>query len=215
LKVAFIEGDGKVEEKFVTGFYGEIEVPIKAIDASSKSVQLKVEIDKNEIENIELFTLPRLNTLKIKMNKLKTIATSIMFKINGKIISPDSFKNSINSFLLSEGFSTAENNVNNKDLKDDVLNQVNETNADLFLNIFFEITGSNTVGGYDNMFYANCTASLNLYQLPSGRLLQSESFATQKGFGSTLSNASWDGFSKVQTIVNKYVQNNLSNIGGR
>ncbi|MDP8269731.1 MAG: hypothetical protein P9L97_13515 [Candidatus Tenebribacter davisii] len=215
LKATFIEGDGNIEEKFVTGFYGEIEIPVKAIDASNKTIQLKVEIDKNEIDNINIFSLPPLNTMKIKMHKLKTIATSIMFKNNGNNISPDSFKNSINSILLSKGFSTTEKNVNIKDLNDDILNQINTTNADLFLNIYFEITDSNTVGGYDNMFYANCTATLNLYQLPSGRLLQSESFTTQKGFGSTRSNASWDGFSKVQTFVKKYVQNNLTNMGGR
>jgi len=212
LKISVIEGKASFPREIETGNYGQIELLIKKIDASYTSSVLKIEIDLDRINKTALFSLPVLSSLAVPIQKLKTIAVSLTFSNNGNISSPPNLLSSLKSSILAKGFSVTEVFFPKEKMTSQEIDDVKRSNADYFLNIYIATSNAQTVGGYQNMFNADCTGSISLYQLPLGEIVATEPLTLEKGFGSSASSAGSNAYGKVESSTKNKVEKILSKL---
>ncbi|MDP8321586.1 MAG: hypothetical protein RAO94_04450 [Candidatus Stygibacter australis] len=210
LKANTVRGRVDMQTSFISGEYGQSELNIHNIDASYPLTTLKIEVDTDKIENID--KLPSISTLDINLQRMRTITISVSYKNGSSITTPRSLNQEIKSQVLSKGFSATEISITHQNLGQLDLNQINATNADIFLQIYLEADNASTVGGYNNMYVTSGQGIVSLYRMPQGILIASEPISKEEGFGASAENAGITAFGKLEPKVNKIVQQILNKL---
>ena len=201
LKAEFIQGTGIIQGNMQSETYGQAVLPISQVDPTYKITSIHIEIDKQRIPGIDLFSLPPMPSTLIELKKIKTIALSISFFNDEEMIEPDDLKNTVKSILLNSGLSVLSVLITGNYVNQDDIKAVNTTNADYLLFINARTGTSSTVGGYDNMFTTTCSGVISVHKLPQGNMISSENIDVSKGFGVSTKIAGWEAFGKLKDEI--------------
>ncbi len=211
LLITIIEGKAKIRNEVETGQYGQVEFLIDEIDASYSKTIVKFEVDVEKIKKEGKFVAIA-SSLTFTMEKMQTVGISISVSKNSQFSNTSNLMQTIKSSILYNGFSVVEINFNKKNLGPTDIETINKHNPDYFLNIYFDLTDGKTVGGYSNMFNAECSANISIYKMPTGNLKDSQSFNSEKGFGASAQNAQLNAFGKIVSMIEQKIQTILGKI---
>jgi hypothetical protein len=210
LKAKFIQGNGIIHGNIQTETYGQAELQINQVDPTYRISSIHVEIDKQRMPGINLFSLPPMPSTLIELKKIKTIALSITFQNEDNIVEPEDLKNTIRTILLNSGFSVLSVLISNNNVNQSDIQAINDTNSDFLLFINTRAGISSTVGGYENMFATTCSGVVSLYKLPQGNVISSENIDETQGFGVSSTGAGWDAFGRLRDTI---ITNTINIIG--
>lgn len=197
LKVEFTGGKGRVSGNVITDNYGTAKLAL-TVDASNPQTSIAVQIDKNAVDGLADFNLPRLAEAKMTFEKIKTIAIAVSFKNQSKRSTPDVLLNEIKNILLAKGFLTVDFSTASSRVTSTDLTRASTSNADYLLVVSLRSAGGGTVGGYSNMFASTVSGFVSLYKLPRGEQIATDQVHAAKGFGVSASVAGWDAYGKVK-----------------
>lgn len=204
LKAEILEGEGKITEKIITGTYGQTELRINYIDPKNKFSTIKVDIDTDVINGLKKFSLPPLSSLTIKMLKEKSVALSVIFYNNSQPEKSPDLENRIKTLILDNGYSVVNFSIPGQSVDNKDVEKAKQTNADYLLVVNLATGGISQVGGYDNMYSANCSGSISLYNLQTGHVVATQNVPAESGFGVSAQGAGWDAFGKqIDVTLNK------------
>ncbi len=197
LKVEFTGGKGRVNGNVLTSTYGEAELPL-SVDAAYPQTVIAVSIDKNAVNGLSDFGLPRLSEAKMTIEKIKTIAIAVSFQNQSSRSTPDGLLNEIKNMMLAKGYLTVDFTVGGSQVTQMDLANASKSNADYLMIVSLKTSGAGTVGGYANMFTSNVSGFVSLYKLPRGDQLATDQVNAAKGFGVSASVAGWDAYGKIK-----------------
>ncbi len=212
LKTGFISGSGIAPSGLVTGTYGQVKLFISYVNPANKSTLLRVSVDTSRIKGMDNFLNLILPKLELRLYKVRTLALAVLFRNSGQITSPDELKNNIRSAIINQGLAAVQVNLKKTVLSSQDIQTISQTHADNLLFISIKTLNSSTVGGYQNMFVARCTATISVYELPSGNLTDTKQLPEVKGYGTSASSAGWDALNKLKNRILSETQNILGGI---
>lgn len=212
LIVQFIEGSGRIPQKIITGINGRASVNIYKIDPFYKRAVIRISVDTADYSRLKEFANLKLPFVDLTFNKMKTVALSVSYNINGKIVIPPNLFNDIQSNLLQNGFQVVETKITNKKPTKKDFNNVNKTFSDYLVFVYINSGKASTIGEYKNLFVSSSNAAVFLYALPNNNLVSSKQLHTVQGYGTTMSDAGWDGFYHLSPKILNTVNIILDNI---
>ncbi|MEA3499911.1 MAG: hypothetical protein U9R41_02665 [Candidatus Marinimicrobia bacterium] len=204
LSAKIVEGEGKITNNITTGNYGQAELRINYIEPKNKFSTIKVKIDIDEINGLNKFSLPLLSSLTINLEKEKSMALSVKFYNYDQTEKSPNLESKLKTLLMDNGYSVANILIKGFNVNDKDIENAKKTNADYFLAINLSSGNTSKVGGYDNMYTANCSGIISLYNLETGQIVATENIPVKSGFGVSAQGAGWDAFGKrINLTVDK------------
>lgn len=213
LKINETQGQVRLPSDIMTRSHGQLELNISNIDASFVNTVLRAEIDTYRIDRINLFSLPVMPTLDISMSRMKTMAVSVTLDDRGNLSTPNSLLNSIRRRIINSGLSIVDLEIRSESFSSADINTINRSNADYFVNVFLEISGVGSVGGYENAHVAYCSGSINVYRLPGvDNTISSEPVPAERGYGTSASSAISNALANASQKVERQIRSILDDI---
>ena len=212
LKVDFIQGNGIVSSDNATGTYGQAKLFITHINPANRSTLLRITVDTTRIAGLNNFTNLIVPKLDVTLLKVHTLAMAVLFRNGANLSSPQELKNIIQSAIINQGLAAEQISISKTVLTPQDIQQIGQTHADDFLFVNIKVLHSSTVGGYKNMFVAECTATVSVYQLPLGNLITIKQLQNVKGYGASASSAGWDAYNQLKSKIISATQNILEGI---
>lgn len=201
LKADFVVGGAVMPTSLMTGDYGQVELVINSINAAHPVTTLNVEIDTERIDMLQQFKLPITTTLALNLNKKRTVAFSVHFKNGDTVTVPRSLNQQLKSAILMQGYAATEVAVPSTELQLIDIQRVNNTYADMFLHVYLQVIDPQKVGGYNNMFVAQCQCDVTLFRMPQGMITATKPLEIQKGFGASEVNAGMNAYKKMERLA--------------
>ena len=201
IKSVFVENDGNISRTINTGKYGQAELKINKVQPENSTAILKSQIDKKMIPQLHKYYSAELPSIRINLQRKKTIAMAISFYNGDEKHAPEMLKNKMNSVALDRDFGVITTAVQGSDVSADEISEANKLNADYLLYVNISASKASSVGGYDNMFTSDCSGKVSLYNLPSGNMVKTKQSKSVEGYGSSSSNAGWDGYGKLEKPI--------------
>lgn len=212
LSVEIVEGEGTITKNITTGNYGQAELRINYIEPKNKFSTIKVKIDIDKINGLNKFALPLLSSLTIDMVKEKSMALSVQFYNYEQIEKSPNLESKIKNLLMENGYSVVNILINGLNINEKDVKNAKKTNADYFLAINLSSGNTSKVGGYDNMYTANCSGIVSLYNLETGQIVATENIPPESGFGVSAQGAGWDAFGKQIKLAMDKTKNVIGRI---
>jgi len=211
LKAGFITGEGTILPGIKTGSYGQAKLLVSYINPAYKSCLINITVDTAgfKLDQFKNIIIPSLNQ---SARKMRTIAFSVTFNNNGQLLSPEELKNKVQSTILESESAIEQVSVSHANINQADIQQINQGHADYFLRVYVHTLNSSTVGGYQNMYVASCSATVSLYELPLAKLKSAQQIPTVQGYGTTASGAGWDALNKMINNILSTTQTVLGEI---
>ncbi len=207
LKVAFIKGSGEVVSDIKTENYGQADIPINYANPQNIFSTIEVSFDTDAIPGLDLFSLPNISRATINLKKTKTVALVVQFLISDEVIVPNEVFNKVQSLFIENGLNIISLSQQSTLLDPGIYQEAIDENADYLYSIIIKTASVAKVGGYDNMFKANCGGSISLNKLPQKNTVSSSNIPNADGFGVSRDGACWDALGNLKdTIFNKTTQ---------
>ncbi|MFH1729787.1 MAG: hypothetical protein ABIA04_15350 [Pseudomonadota bacterium] len=208
LKAEIIEGEGEIVDRLTTGINGETYVLINLINPAIKKSVVRV---KTDLEKLGISAKARpVSGCEILLSKARTVALSVVFENSSTILEDVNMFQKIKSASLKNNLNTLSFTIKQKQITSEDKNKATLLNADYLLAVLFS-ADSSKLPDYD-MYAANATVTIEMYSLPDGSLVFSETGPVSKGFGTNRSAAGWDAIGKIKEHVLKLINTKLEQL---
>ena len=197
VKGTFANGAGRCPTGLATGDYGQVTLPIENMDASFQTTVVLVGIDRDRLPGIDLLKNVHTPDLNITLKKTRTMAICLVFGLQGEERTPEALMAELSGIIGTRGFSPV-SITSRKGNQAAVMQEAKKANADYVLWVKITANSAVPVGGFNNLYTADCSGTIRLFQFPTAQQTGSVALSPVKGYGSDMSGAAWDGLGKMK-----------------
>lgn len=212
LLAMFVTGAGEISDVIATDTpSGIAEVRIDRVDPSTRAARIKVEVDKDAFEGLEIFRLGSFASVPIYLTKKRTIGVLVAIEGIKQSDIVQNAQNDITSLLNQRGIGIAKIKLDNGDVDQQIMSRAVDVHADYLIRLLIKVVQPPYTVGDLRIFKTILSGYLSVYEVPGGEWTQ-KTIPDKEGFGASADLALWDAYGKLRQPIAETVKNLIAEL---